>query len=115
VAKIHIPGDFPSAPTYSDGERVFLSPRSPLSVAKSGAPYLVANHLRVAESISDILMALLYFLQNSSKARSVTNVSLSDHFKSGQRLSVQNRPMEDAEEVNVLSCQEPLRQVEFEW
>ena len=104
MAKIHIPGDFPSAPAYSNDERVFLIARSPLSVAQSGAPYSVANHLRVAESISDILMALPCFLQNSSNARSVTNVSLSDHFTSGQQLSVQNRPMEDAEDVNLLSC-----------
>jgi hypothetical protein len=37
--------------------------------------------------------------------------TLSDHFKSGQRLSVQNRPTEDAEDVHVLPRQQLLRQV----
>jgi hypothetical protein len=37
--------------------------------------------------------------------------ALSDHFKSGQRLSLQNRPRGDAEDVNVLPCQRLLRQV----
>jgi hypothetical protein len=34
MAKIHIPGDFPSAPTYSDDERVSLSPRNPFVCGK---------------------------------------------------------------------------------
>jgi hypothetical protein len=38
-------------------------------------------------------------------------ISLSDHFKSGQRLSLQNRPTEGARNVTVLPCYRLLMQV----
>ena len=37
-------------------------------------------------------------------------VTLSDHFKSGQRLSLQNRPMEGPKTYIVLLCRLPFRQ-----
>jgi hypothetical protein len=39
------------------------------------------------------------------------NPCLSDHFKSGQPLSLQNRPMEDARDLTVLPCPHLIRQV----
>jgi hypothetical protein len=48
----------------------------------------------------------------STSSLNFSSYALSDHFKSGQRLSLQNRPTADAEDMNVLPCQQLLRQVQ---